>query len=68
MLEAAPQDARNSVEMVEQTDSRIVLEGIRSIARTGVAPRSEGTEREWNKTFDFPNGSVQYSVHYIAAV
>jgi hypothetical protein len=68
MLEAAKQDMRNPVEMVEQADSRVVLEGIRSIARTGVAPHSEGSEPEWNKTVDFPKGSVQYSVHYIAAV
>jgi hypothetical protein len=68
VLEAAKQDTRNPIEMVEQTDFRVVLEGIRSIARTGVARRSEGSEPEWNKTFDFPRGSVQYSVHYIAAV
>jgi len=47
MLEAAKQDTRNPVEMVEQTDSRVVLEGIRSIARTGVARRSEGAEAVW---------------------
>jgi len=68
MLEAAKQDMRNPVEMVAQTDSHVVLEGIRSIARSAVAPHSEGSEREWNKTFDFPKGSVQYSIHYIAAV
>jgi len=68
MLEAAKQDTRNPIEMVEQTDFRVVLEGIRSIARSAVAPHSEGSEPEWNKTFDFPKGSVQYSVHYIAAV
>ena len=68
MLAAAKQDMRNPVEMVEQTDFRVVLEGIRSIVRTGVAPYSEGAERASNKTFDFPKGSVQYSAHYIAAV